>query len=161
MYVAYNYGGPWYTVNDNLWISQTSPGWIDVGSYGSNFRYIAVVTYADQAPSILYVDSVLVIPSPQQSQYYWVSSITSTTTYGYGAVNDPNNMIHSYNDGSFTQLYGGNYGDGAEIVGAMNRDAHGHIYFGATRTRDTTLTYTLAFLTTAITGMIRLSPFKQ
>jgi hypothetical protein len=83
---------------------------------------------ADCSSATLYVDSVLVIPQPQQPPHYWVSSIYSTTTYAYGIVNDPENMKHSYNDGSFTQLYGGNYGDGAEIVGSMNRPAHGHIY---------------------------------
>ncbi len=128
VWAAYDYGGPWYPVNENLWVSQTAPGWINVGSYGSNFRYFAVAVYADQAPATLYVDSVLVIPQPQQSPHYWVSSIASTTPYGYGAINDPENMKHSYNDGSFTQLYGGNPGDGAEIVGTLNRASHGHIY---------------------------------
>jgi hypothetical protein len=128
VWVSYDYSN-WDLVNEDLWISETSPGWIDVGSYASNFRYIAVVVYADQAPSVLYVDSVLVIPQPQQfSPHYWVASVVSTTTYAYGQIHNPTGLNHSYNDGSYVQLYGGNYGDGAGIVGAMSGDAHGHIY---------------------------------
>ena len=37
-------------------------------------------------------------------------------------------MRGSSNDGSYVQLWGGNYGDGGQIVGWMNQEAHGHIY---------------------------------
>jgi len=70
-----------------------------------------------------------VIPQPQQfSPHYWVTNVVSTTKYGDGSIANPDGLAHSYNDGNFVQLYGGNPDDGYEIVGAMNGDAHGHIY---------------------------------
>jgi hypothetical protein len=124
VYVSYDYSN-WYPVNTNLWVSQSSPGWIDVGSYSNNFRYISVVVYADYAPSVIYVDSVLVIPS---LSHYWVSSIADYSWYGSSAhVYNPNYLVGSSNDELYAQIYAGNYGDQAMIVGAMNTDAHGHI----------------------------------
>jgi len=62
LYVYVSYDGSNRDYVNNLWISQSSPYWIDVGSHSGNFKYIAVVVYADYAPAVLYVDSVLVIP---------------------------------------------------------------------------------------------------
>ena len=59
---------------------------------------------------------------------YWVSSITQTWTYGSGAVNNAWGLTGSSNDGSYVQLWGGNYNDGGQIVGWMDQTAHGHIY---------------------------------
>ena len=66
-------------------------------------------------------------PSPPPDPYY-VSSITHTQAYGYGAVNNQNGLTGNSNDGSYVQLWGGNYNDGGQIVGWMNQEAHGHIY---------------------------------
>jgi hypothetical protein len=57
-----------------------------------------------------------------------VSSIASHSTYGYGSVNNPNGLIGNSNDGSYVQIYGGNGGDGGNIVGVMNGQATGTIY---------------------------------
>jgi hypothetical protein len=37
-------------------------------------------------------------------------------------------LIGSSNDGSYVQLWGGNPGDGGQIVGWMSQTANGHIY---------------------------------
>ncbi|MCW4018199.1 MAG: PKD domain-containing protein [Candidatus Bathyarchaeota archaeon] len=59
---------------------------------------------------------------------YWVSSIVpQPTTYGNGAINNPNGLVGSSNNANFVQIYGGNSGDGGNIVGAMNAPAHGNI----------------------------------
>jgi hypothetical protein len=125
VYVSDDYSN-WDPVNENLWITQSSPYWIDVGTYASDFRYIAVVVYADYAPSVLDVDSVLVIPSlPLQSSYYYV---TSTTYYtDGGSVNNHENLAGNSNDGNFAYIYCGNPPDMAQIYGAMNGEASGQV----------------------------------
>lgn len=59
---------------------------------------------------------------------YYVASIAQTGTWGYGSVNNPNNLRYEQPDGYFVQLWGGNYGDGGQIVGYMNQVAHGDIW---------------------------------
>jgi hypothetical protein len=109
----------------NMWITQSSPYWIDVGTSSGDFRYIAVVVYADYYPSVLYVDSVLVIPSPSQPPSYWVAN---TTYYADGgSVSDHENLAGSYPDGDFAHIYCGNYPDMAQIYGSMNREASGQV----------------------------------
>jgi len=124
VYVSDDYSN-WYAVNENLWITQTSPYWIDVGTYANDFRYIAIVVYADVYPSVLYVDSVLVIPSPSQSPHFWV---TDTTYYvDGGSVSNHENLAGSFPDGDFAHIYCGNPPDMAQIYGTMNREASGNV----------------------------------
>jgi len=78
--------------------------------------------------SLQFVDSLGIgQPGPPPNPYY-VSSITHTQAYGSGAVNNPNGLIGSSNDGSYVQLWGGNPNDGGQIVGWMSQTAHGHVY---------------------------------
>jgi hypothetical protein len=122
----------WVSYDDSNWnqvdsftVYQGSPQWIDVGSYANKFRYIAIVVYPQ---GVVYLDSVLIIPQPQQSGHYWVPSITDYSWYGSSAgVANPNYLIGSFNDGQYTHLHAGEYQDQAMIVGAMNAEAHGHI----------------------------------
>ncbi len=131
VWVSYYGGSGWVCVNDDIHVTQTSPGWIDVGEYQGFFNYIAIVTYYDSQPSILHVDSVLVIPEPNEfSARYWVQSLVSSTGYGNGYVDNPEGIVHSYNDDDYAQIYGWDYyDDGGVIVGAMNGEVHGQIYF--------------------------------
>ena|GEM_PF-903766 len=62
---------------------------------------------------------------PRDVSYPYVSSIAGQTVYGYGAVNNPNGLKGSVPDGDYVQLYGGNYGDGANIVGQLNTASSG------------------------------------
>jgi len=114
----------WYEV-DSFTVDPGSPQWIDVGSYANKFRYIAIVVYPF---GNVYLDSVLVIPQQQQSQNYWVSKINATYSSRAGFVSNPDGLKHSYNDGSFVQIYGANPGDGGNIDGEMNAVSNGHIY---------------------------------
>ena len=66
--------------------------------------------------------------------YYWnmlsqysVSSISGTTNYGAGNANSANNLIGNQ-DGAYANLWGGNPGDGGNIVGVMNAASGGNIY---------------------------------
>lgn len=66
--------------------------------------------------------------------YYWkmdssqyVASISSTSTYGYGSVDNAWGLTGSGADGNYAWIWGGNYGDGGNIVGAMNTVAGGTI----------------------------------
>jgi len=68
------------------------------------------------------------VDPPPDPVTYWVSSITQYGTWGSGAVNNPNGLTGSSPDGSYVQLWGGNYGDGGQIVGWMNQVAHGDIW---------------------------------
>jgi hypothetical protein len=125
VYVSDVYGDweNWDAVNENLWVSQSSPGWIDVGTSAGTFRYIAVVVYADQAPSVLAVDSVLVIPSPPQSEQYWVYDADKYedggTVYNLEYING------SYHDGNSATIYCPEYQDRADIIGTLNKEAVG------------------------------------
>ena len=47
---------------------------------------------------------------------YYPYIYVSSTTYGNGAVNNPTNILGNAPDGAYTQLYGGNYGDGGMVV---------------------------------------------
>ncbi|MDR2204203.1 MAG: S1 family peptidase [Nitrososphaerota archaeon] len=60
--------------------------------------------------------------------HQYVSGIESKTTLGYGAVNNWNGLIGNTPDGSYVQLYGGNYGDGGHVVGQMNSVSSGDIW---------------------------------
>ncbi|MBN1244164.1 hypothetical protein JXA31_01060 [Candidatus Bathyarchaeota archaeon] len=130
VYVSNTWGNweNWDAVNENLWVSQTSPGWIDVGTYAGKFRYIAVVVYADQAPSILAVDSVLVIPSPPQSEQYWVYEADKYEDGG--TVYDLDYINGSYHDGNSATIYAPDYPDRADIIGTLNEEVvgGGHVY---------------------------------
>jgi hypothetical protein len=64
-------------------------------------------------------------PSPPS---YYVSSTYSYGTTGAGSVTNPNSWVGSSDDGQYTILYGGNYGDGGWIIGTMNTAAAGHMY---------------------------------
>jgi rhodanese-related sulfurtransferase len=56
----------------------------------------------------------------------YVSSIADYGTWGAGGCNNPNNAVGSP-DGNYAQLYGGNYNDGAFIVGWVG-DISGEVY---------------------------------
>jgi hypothetical protein len=58
---------------------------------------------------------------------YSVSSIISTTNYGYGNANNANNLIGSQ-DGQYANIWGGNPGDGGNIIASMNAESGGNIY---------------------------------
>ena len=75
---------------------------------------------------IIYGNRLLTLPA--YSPYPHVSSIAGYTTYGHGSVNNPNGLIGSAPDGSYVQLYGGDYGDGGHIVGQLNTAASGNIW---------------------------------
>jgi hypothetical protein len=96
--LASQYGSnDWVCVNSNLYVTQTSPGWIDVGTYAGFFNYIAVVAYYDDYPSLLEIDSVLVIPQPNQfSKRYYAQSIVSSSEYGGGHVGNEEGILHSF-----------------------------------------------------------------
>jgi hypothetical protein len=57
-----------------------------------------------------------------------VSSYVSHWIYGHGAVYNPTGIVGSSNDGNYAVIAGPNFGDGGNIVGWMNAEAHGHIY---------------------------------
>jgi hypothetical protein len=125
VYVSYDYEN-WDIVDECLWVSHTSWNWFYVGSYSGDFRYISIMVYADHYPSVLYVDSVLVIPSPSQSSpHYWVAN----TTYYVdgGSVVNHENLTGSFPDGDFAYIYCGNPPDMAQIYGSMNREASGQV----------------------------------
>jgi hypothetical protein len=58
-----------------------------------------------------------------------ISSIVNSQTcgIGYGSVSNPTNLIGTQN-GNYAGIYGGNPGDGGEIVGQMNTLSGGNIY---------------------------------
>ncbi len=67
-------------------------------------------------------------------QYYPYIHVQSIA-YGSGAVNNPTNILGNAPDGAYTQLYGGNYGDGGMVVSMMTGSlgsgggfSRGHIY---------------------------------
>lgn len=57
VYVSGN-GYNWYQVGSMIGVGQTSPGWLDIGTYSGNFRYIAICGYDTSRPVNLYVDAV-------------------------------------------------------------------------------------------------------
>jgi rhodanese-related sulfurtransferase len=61
---------------------------------------------------------------------YWVSSIQAYSWYGSAACHvwNPDNLNGANSDGNYAQIYAGNYGDQAMIVGYMNENAYGNIY---------------------------------
>jgi hypothetical protein len=62
VYVSYYHDSGWIHVS-NQTVNPGSAHWIYCGSYGSNFRYIAIVAINDKGMSAnLFVDSVKVIP---------------------------------------------------------------------------------------------------
>jgi hypothetical protein len=124
-----------------FWISQFFVNWLYQNQWYllflADINPVAAVTLLESAfyganyfriGSLQFVDSLGIgQPGPPPDSYY-VSSITHTQAYGYGAVNNPNGLIGSSNDGSYVQLWGGNPNDGGQIVGSMNQEAHGHVY---------------------------------
>ena len=125
VWVSYNYQN-WYQVGSEMTITQTTPYWIDVGTYSGKFRYIAVVVYCDSwgEAANLYADSVLVIPSPPQSEYYWVYNSTEYEYYN-GHVYNVEYVNGSYHDSNSAHIGCPNYPDRAEIVGVLNEEVVG------------------------------------
>jgi hypothetical protein len=112
-------------------ITQITPYWIDVGWSSIPFTCIAIVVYYDYgSPGLLHVDSVQVIPDPNQfSANYWVSNYVSSAPYGDGYIITPENIVGSYIDEEYAEIHGGGSDDtGGVIIGAMNREASGQIY---------------------------------
>lgn len=67
-------------------------------------------------------------------QYYPYIHV-QTVIWGNGAVSNPTNILGNAPDGAYTQLYGGNYGDGGAVVSMMTGSlgsgggfSRGHIY---------------------------------
>jgi hypothetical protein len=124
VYVSSN-GYNWDGIFDD-YVYASSPSWISVGSRASNFKYIAIAVYNGYWDdySFLSVDSVLVIPSPPQSEYQW---IYDSTTYVYmgGIVNNHEYIQGSFYDGDCAQIYAPNYPDRADIIGTLNQEAVG------------------------------------
>jgi hypothetical protein len=96
---------------------------------------VGIATFYDFADNSGYVSKVWnimnslgVAPYTYQLPYTDVASIVSTKPYGYGAVNNANNLIGCPPDGNFVQLYGGDLGDGGEVVGQMSSTARGDIW---------------------------------
>ena len=57
-----------------------------------------------------------------------MASLTSQTGgIGYGSVNNPSNLLNAQ-DGNYATIYGGNPGDGGQIVGQMSALSGGNIY---------------------------------
>jgi hypothetical protein len=122
--VSYD-GSSWTTISSQTINPTSSPYYIDCGSTASIFMYIKLNATDDNWYSArLFADAVHVI---RPSEYY-VSSINSYGYTGAGSVANPNSLIGSVNDGLYTTLYGGNYGDGGWIIGNMNTAATGHVY---------------------------------
>jgi hypothetical protein len=74
-------------------------------------------------------------PGPT-NYYYWamtstndyiISSVYSYATYGHGSVANPNNIVGEP-DGQYAEIYGGNPGDGGQILGNMNAPSGGYVY---------------------------------
>ena len=128
-------GNLWWWINNYmiLWLASN----LGVIYWLMNMNYAAAVAYVCNAfvssgylriGPYLFADGIgLGEPSPPADPF-WVSSITYTQAYGSGAVNNPNGLIGSSNNGNYVQLWGGNPGDGGQIIGWMNQVAHGHIY---------------------------------
>ncbi|MCW4000400.1 MAG: hypothetical protein NWE93_09185 [Candidatus Bathyarchaeota archaeon] len=60
-------------------------------------------------------------------QHYVSNYLSPPTTWGQGAVNNPSGLVGDYNDRSYVQLWGGNYGDGGLIIGQMADTSTGGI----------------------------------
>jgi len=127
---TYSYFQVWVSYDDSNWalvnsftVNQGSPQWIDVGSYANRFRYIAVVVYPE---GDIYLDSVLVIPEPRQTETYYVY-YTSEFEDG-GVVNNHQYLRGSYHDANFAQIYCPDAEDMGQIIGTMNEgEASGKI----------------------------------
>jgi len=62
VYVSKNFDYDWQLAK-SLYVSSSTPGWIDIGNAPSSFKYIAVVGIDDQGWSCnLFIDAVRVIP---------------------------------------------------------------------------------------------------
>jgi hypothetical protein len=68
--------------------------------------------------------------------YYWamistnvytISSVYYSAPYGKGSVSNPNNIVGTP-DGQYAGIYGGNPGDGGQILGNMNAPSGGYVY---------------------------------
>jgi hypothetical protein len=117
-------GSSWVTLLNQTINPTASPYYIDCGLTVSTFNYIKLNAIDDNYYSAyLKVDSIHVI-----RREYYVSSINSYGTSGAGNVANPNNLIGSVNDGQYTVLYGGNYGDGGWIIANINTASTGHVY---------------------------------
>ena len=122
------------------WFSESFTNWVDSNEWTLLFEFALDPAWAAadllsvfysmgyiRAGSVTFYDGIGAgNPSPPPPSTY-VSSIAQYSTWDYGSVNNPWGLTGSYNDGSFVQLYGGNYGDGANVVGSMNDQSHGSI----------------------------------
>jgi hypothetical protein len=139
VYLWYFYG---YQVQDedlNIWWWQSLPfiHWVSdnawyiaaLGQYALPFvEYEFLTSGYIRIGSWTFFNALGISDPAPPPPHYYVSSIAQTGTWGAGAVNNPNGLIGSSNDGSYVQLWGGNPGDGGQIVGWMSQTANGHIY---------------------------------
>jgi hypothetical protein len=128
VYVCYTYDQNWEQVGDIFTITESSPHWIDVGTPTGKFRYIAVVVYCNDwgDASYLFLDSVLIIPQPQQSEYYYMYDAYDSYVDG-GSLSHPEYLNGSYTDGNRADIHCSNPPDMVPIYGEMNKDSHGQI----------------------------------
>jgi hypothetical protein len=125
VYVSDDYSNWDCTFDDYVYAS--SPTWISVGSWSSNFRFIAIVVYNQwwgEDYSVLNVDSVLVIPSPPQSEHYWVYEATEYE-YANGHVYNVENVVGSYYDFNTAHIGCPNPPDRADIIGTLDEEVVG------------------------------------
>ena len=113
----------YYQVGTEKTVTTTSDHWIDIGTYTNDFRYIAVVCYADSnnEASKLYVDSVRIIPDPTSAGDTNSHYVDDTSEYEDGGTVDNHAYMRDLEpDDDKAHIHCSSNGDMGQILGTLN-----------------------------------------